>query len=125
MFKVRLLCTTAAALACLSLAYDVTAAGRGALAITHEDLWLMKRVGAPRPSPDGRWLVVAVTDPAYDPSRQMSDLWLVTNDGHAPPRRLTSTRRGEGDVVWSRDSTRIAFSTQRDSDAEAQIYLLD
>ena len=25
--------------------------------ITHEDVWLMKRVGAPVPSPDGKWVV--------------------------------------------------------------------
>ena len=24
--------------------------------ITHEDLWLMRRVGAPAPSPDGKWV---------------------------------------------------------------------
>jgi len=30
------------------------AAGRP---IAHEDVWLMKRVGAPVPSPDGRWIV--------------------------------------------------------------------
>ena len=34
-------------------------------AITHEDVWLMKRVGAPTPSPDGKWAVFGVTDPAY------------------------------------------------------------
>ena len=33
-------------------------------AITHEDLWLVKRVGAPVPSPDGKWVVFTVTDPA-------------------------------------------------------------
>jgi hypothetical protein len=27
---------------------------------THEDIWLMKRVGAPQVSPDGRWIVVSV-----------------------------------------------------------------
>ena len=31
--------------------------------ITHEDLWLMKRVGAPVVSPDGKWVVVSVIEP--------------------------------------------------------------
>ena len=34
--------------------------------ITHEALFLMKRVGAPLPSPDGKWVVFSVTEPAYD-----------------------------------------------------------
>src|SRR5438067_3127627 len=32
--------------------------------VTHEALWMMKRVGSPAVSPDGRWLVVPVTEPA-------------------------------------------------------------
>ena len=34
-------------------------------AITHEDLWLMPRVGAPVTSPDGRNAVFSVTEPSY------------------------------------------------------------
>ena len=58
-------------------------------AITHEDLWLMKRVGAPVPSPDGKWAVFSVTQPAYDAKDQSADLWLVALDGATPPRQLT------------------------------------
>ena len=64
--------------------------------ITHEMLWLMKRVGAPVPSPDGRWVVFSVTEPAYDEREQVSDLWVVPSDGSAKPRRLTATKGGEG-----------------------------
>ncbi|MEG2963901.1 MAG: S9 family peptidase, partial [Janthinobacterium sp.] len=45
-------------------------------AITHEDVWLMKRVGAPVASPDGRWAVFSVIDSAYDSKEQWSDLWI-------------------------------------------------
>ena len=51
-----------AALGGHALAADVPAKR----AITHEDVWLMKRVSAPTASPDGKWAVFAVTDPAYD-----------------------------------------------------------
>src|SRR3954463_11800314 len=44
---------------------------------THEDIWLMKRVGAPQVSPDGHWIVVSVIEPAYDENQQLSDLWLI------------------------------------------------
>jgi dipeptidyl aminopeptidase/acylaminoacyl peptidase len=93
--------------------------------IAHEDLWLMKRVGAPQPSPDGKWLVVVVTEPGYDENAQFADLWLVDAAGKQPARRLTSTRRAESGVVWSRDSARIAFRAQREGDDAAQIYVLD
>ena len=46
----------------------------GKKTITHELIWLMKRVGAPVPSPDGRWIVFPVIEPAYDEKDQVSDL---------------------------------------------------
>jgi dipeptidyl aminopeptidase/acylaminoacyl peptidase len=93
--------------------------------ITHEDVWLAKRLGAPAPSPDGNWVIVPVTEPAYDEKEQTADLWIVPADGSAPPRRLTANRAREGGVAWSRDSRRIAFSTKRDGDEVEQIYVLD
>ncbi|MCC5868260.1 MAG: hypothetical protein JJU27_07080 [Gammaproteobacteria bacterium] len=60
--------------------------------ITHEDLWLMPRVGAPAVSPDGRYAVVSVVGPAYDSDEQASHLWLITVDGSEPPRQLTFAR---------------------------------
>lgn len=92
--------------------------------ITHEDVWLMKRVGAPVASPDGKWAVFSVREPSYDPKQEVSDLWIVPVDGSQPARRLTSTKGGEGDVVWSPDSTRIAFSAKREGDDDPQVYIL-
>jgi dipeptidyl aminopeptidase/acylaminoacyl peptidase len=92
---------------------------------THEDIWLMKRVGAPQVSPDGRWLVVSVVEPAYDDNAQLSDLWLIDTEARHSSRRLTSTRRPENGVTWSPDSRRIVFSAQRDNDDLPQIYSLD
>jgi dipeptidyl aminopeptidase/acylaminoacyl peptidase len=92
---------------------------------THEDIWLMKRVGAPLVSPDGRWLVVSVAEPAYDDNLALSDLWLVDTLARHSTRRLTSTRRPETGVIWSPDSRRIVFAAQRDSDEAPQIYSLD
>ena len=94
-------------------------------AITHEDLWLMPRVGAPVASPDGRWVVLSVVEPAYAPDQQTTDLWLVPSDGSAAPRRLTATRAPETGMAWSSDSRRLAFSTRRDGDTAAQIYVID
>jgi dipeptidyl aminopeptidase/acylaminoacyl peptidase len=108
-------------LALLLLSLDLGAQKRP---ITHEDVWLMKRVGAPAVSPDGKWAVVSVNEPSYDAAKTSSDLWIVPLDGSAPPRRLTSTRAPEDGAVFSPDSTRLAFTTTREGDDSAQIYVL-
>jgi dipeptidyl aminopeptidase/acylaminoacyl peptidase len=103
----------------------LVAASPAKRAITHEDLWLLRRVGTPVPSPDGKWAVVAVTVPAYEAKEQSSDLWLVPVATPGAPRQLTQTKATESGAAWSPDSSRIAFSTKRDGDEVAQIYLLD
>src|SRR6478736_4603141 len=81
--------------------------------LTHETMWLMKRVGAPVVSPDGKWAVFAVIDPSYDEKEQSSDLWLVPADGSAAPHQITFSKAAESEVAWSPDSHRIAFSAKR------------
>jgi dipeptidyl aminopeptidase/acylaminoacyl peptidase len=108
----------------LSLA-PLVGAETGQRAITHEDVWLMRRVGAPVPSPDGKWVVLAVTMPAYDAKAQTSDLWLVPADGSSAPRQITHNKAVESGAAWSPDSSRVAFSSRRDGDDAAQIYVVD
>src|SRR6185503_748821 len=97
----------------------------GKAPLTHETMWMMKRVGAPVPSPDGKWVVFSLVEPAYDEKDQASDLWIVPTDGSTKPRRLTSTKGGESGVAWSPDSRRIAFGARREGDEVSQIYVLD
>jgi dipeptidyl aminopeptidase/acylaminoacyl peptidase len=85
----------------------------------------MKRLGAPVLSPDGRWAVLPVAEPAYDDKNQVSDLWIVPTDGSSEPRRLTSTKAGESGAAWSPDGKRLSFSTRREGDETPQIYLLE
>ena len=92
--------------------------------VTHEDLWTMRRLGAPVTSPDGKWAIVAVTEPAYEEEDTVSDLWLVAVDGKTEPRRLTATKDSEDGVQWSPDGTRIAFSAKRGEDV-SQVYVMD
>lgn len=94
-------------------------------AITHEDVWLMKRVGAPAPSPDGKWAVFSVTDPAYDGKEQWSDLWIKSLTDDSAPRRLTFSKGGEGAVNWSPDSKQLVFVAKRDGDEAGQLYRID
>ncbi len=93
--------------------------------ISHEAMWLMKRVSKPVPSPDGRLIVFSLLEPSYDDKEQRTDLWTVPADGSAKPRRLTFSKGSESGVAWSPDSRRIAFSGKREGDDANQIYLLD
>ncbi|HRH41997.1 MAG TPA: S9 family peptidase [Pyrinomonadaceae bacterium] len=109
----------------LCFIFSNIAFSQGKELITHESMWLMKRVGAPVPSPDGKWVVFSMTEPAYDEKDQGSDLWIVPADGSAKPRRLTFSKVGESGAVWSPDGKKIAFSARREGDDAAQIYILN
>src|SRR5271167_3254569 len=115
----------AAITACLALPQGPLAQAAALKPITHEALWMMKRVGAPVVSPDGKWVIYPVLEPAYETDKAVSDLWLVPVDGLKPPRRITNTKAPESDVAWSADSTSIAFATKRENDDVEQIYILN
>jgi len=115
----------AAALLSLFLFAVSAVAAEPKKALTHETMWLMERVSAPELSPDGRWVVFSVIEPAYDSKEQISDLWIAVADGTSKPRKLTGTKASESGVTWSADSRRIAFTAKRDGDEENQIYVLD
>jgi len=93
--------------------------------IRHETLWMMKRVGAPVVSPDGRTVAFSVVSPSYDPDKQSSDIFVVPSDGSSPPRQITFTRATESGLSWSPDSRRLAFSAKREGDDHEQIYVID
>jgi dipeptidyl aminopeptidase/acylaminoacyl peptidase len=109
----------------LALPHPAAAQAPAKQPITHEALWQMKRLGAPVPSPDGRWAVFQVTEPAYAQADQLSDLWIAPTDGSEPPRRLTASRGGESGAAWSPDGRRLAFSARRQGDEASQIYVID
>ena len=117
----RLLLVVIAVIAIL----PATAAAQTKVPLTHESMWMLKRVGAPAPSPDGKWVVFSLVEPAYDEKDQVSDLWIVPSDGTARPRRLTFSKGGESGVAWSPDSRQIVFSARREGDEASQLYVLD
>lgn len=65
-----------------------------------------KRDGAPRWSPDGRWLAFTSTR-GTDKTRPQ--LYVMPADG-GEPRRLTDAKEAVEAVAWSPDSTRIAYA---------------
>lgn len=93
--------------------------------INHEDVWTMNRLGSPVVSPNGKYAIVAVTEPSYEKDADVSDLWLIHVDGSTAPRRLTSTKDSETGVDWRPDSGAIAFTGKRGDDAVKQVYVLN
>ncbi|TWB79850.1 dipeptidyl aminopeptidase/acylaminoacyl peptidase [Nitrospirillum amazonense] len=110
---------------CAFTALDASAQAVEKKPLTHETLWMMKRVGAPITSPNGKWVLFSMVEPSYEQDKSVTDLWLVPTDGSAAPRRLTNTKGGESDPVWSPDSGSIAFAAKREGDEVEQIYVLD
>src|ERR1700742_2671657 len=119
-----LLAAVAIAAAPLAAQAQAQPSASGKTLITHETLWMMKRVGNPVVSPDGKWVVYSINEPSYEPDKAVSDLWLVPAAG-GTPKRLTNTKAAENGVVWSPDSRMIAFTTKREGDEVDQVYVLD
>src|SRR5215813_4739163 len=84
--------------------------------ITHESMTMMKRVGAPEISPDGKWVVFSLTEPSYVEKDVVNDLWIAPVGGNMKPRRLTFSKGAESGYKWSPDSKLLAFAAKRDED---------
>jgi len=72
-------------------------------------------------SPDGRYVAYSVTQANWDENDFVSQIWIaVTATGER--YRLTSGKKSSTGPVWSPDSRRIAFTSDRDG--KRQIYLI-
>ena len=91
--------------------------------ITPQDLWAMKRLGAPALSPDGQVVVLSVTDWSIEKNKSTASLWLVPVAGGAV-RRLTTVAASDSAPTWSPDGQRIAFISKRGEDENASLYVL-
>jgi hypothetical protein len=112
-----------AALVLLALAQPSVADAPLKRPMTFEDLWAVRRVGAPSMAPDGKWCVVDVTTYDIEKDDSTSELWLLATDGKSQ-RQLTSSGGKDSGPVWSPDGQWIAFISKRGTDESAQVYVI-
>src|SRR5437763_4236597 len=85
--------------------------------ITFLDRQLQRDVGAPAPSPDGKWLLFTLSTPDWNQAKRQTDIYLVSvKDGFASTRQMTFTKdKNETSPRWSRDGRFFVFLSDRDA----------
>jgi dipeptidyl aminopeptidase/acylaminoacyl peptidase len=87
--------------------------------LTVDDLWAVRRVGAPAVSADGALLIVPVADTDMEANTSRTRLYRVTpGDGRVEP--LTSEAAGASSPFLSPDGAWVAF-VRKDGDAPGQL----
>ena len=74
-----------------------------------DDLWAIPRVGEPEPLPDGRAVIVPVTETAMEANESRGRLWWVPVAGPDAPRPLTGADASASAPAVSPDGRHLAF----------------
>jgi dipeptidyl aminopeptidase/acylaminoacyl peptidase len=89
---------------------------------TFEDMMKLKRVGAPVPSPDGKWVVFDCVDVDLEANTRISHLWTVPASG-GESRRLHPTPNHEERPRFSPDGRRLIWTSKATD--PTQIWMCD
>jgi dipeptidyl aminopeptidase/acylaminoacyl peptidase len=93
--------------------------------LTLDDLAAFGEVSDPQISPDGAWVVYAVTTMDMKDDKKSSDLWMTSWDG-AKTVQLTYNKESEHTPRWRPDGRYLAFLSRRDVESETdQLWLLN
>jgi dipeptidyl aminopeptidase/acylaminoacyl peptidase len=89
---------------------------------TFEDMMKLKRVGAPVPSPDGKWVVFDCEDVDLVANKKTSHLWIVPATG-GESGRLNPTTNHEERPRFSADGKRLIWTSKATD--PTQIWMCD
>ncbi len=89
---------------------------------TFQDMMKLKRVGAPVPSPDGKWVVFDAEDVDLEANKKISRLWIVPAQG-GESRRLNPTPNHEERPRFSPDGKRLIWTSKATD--PTQIWMCD
>ncbi len=89
---------------------------------TFEDMMKLKRVGAPVPSPDGKWVVFDCIDVDLEANTRISHLWIIPASG-GESRRLNPTPNHEERPRFSPDGKRLIWTSKATD--PTQIWMCD
>jgi dipeptidyl aminopeptidase/acylaminoacyl peptidase len=89
---------------------------------TFEDMMKLKRVGAPVPSPDGKWVAFDGEDVDLEANTKISHLWIVPASG-GESRRLNPTPNHEERPRFSPDGKRLIWTSKATD--PTQIWMCD
>jgi len=91
--------------------------------LTFADLAGMRRIGAPKLSPDGKWIAYDASTIDLGGNVRKSAVYLIPAAGGESKKITDGVKQDEG-PAWSPDGKRIAYVSNREGGAK-QVYLYD
>ena len=106
------------------LAAEGQSAVQGKRPLAVDNLYDVRDVRDPQPSPDGKWVAYTVTRAIRETDKNDADVWMVSWDAREQIQ-LTSTPDNESRPRFSPDGKFLSFLSSRQGAKTAQLWLLN